>query len=63
MYRFGYVEYSSSKDAQKALKKMDGADLGGRQIRVDMANPPSSGGGGGRGRGGMCVHGCLSVCL
>ena len=42
-----------------ALKKMNGADLGGRQIRVDMANPPSSGGE--RGRGGMCVHVCMSV--
>ena len=49
---FGFVEYVQEADAQKAKEAMNGADLGGRALKVDEARPPrdrnrSSGGGGG----------------
>jgi len=47
--RFGYVEFSSDKEAKKALK-LDGRELAGRKIRVDNANSSQSPGN--RGRGG-----------
>jgi len=52
---FGFVEMPSKEEAQAALDKMNGQDLGGRSIRVSEARPrterrPGGGGGGGRGR-------------
>jgi RNA recognition motif-containing protein len=56
---FGFVEMSSDDEANEAMEAMNGADLMGRQLRVNEARPQSerpqrSGGGGGRGgdRGG-----------
>lgn len=41
---FGFVTFSSADDAKRALEK-DGTDLGGRTIRVDLANDDRGGGG------------------
>lgn len=34
---FGFVEMSSSDEAQKAIAAIDGRDLGGRQLTVNIA--------------------------
>ncbi len=51
---FGFVEMSTDEEAQAAVQEMDGADLDGRQLRVNEAQPPHPrrGGGGGGGGGG-----------
>ena len=51
---FGFVTMGSSQDAEKAMQKMNGATLDGRQLRVNEAEerPQRSGGGGGFGGGG-----------
>ncbi len=44
---FGFVEFAQEADAQTAKGAMNGADLGGRALKVDEAKPPrerSSGG-------------------
>lgn len=38
---FGFVEMTSPADAQKAISDLDGRDLGGRQLTVNMAKPRS----------------------
>jgi RNA recognition motif-containing protein len=49
---FGFVEMASPDEGQTAISKLNGTDLGGRQITVSEARPsedrPSGGGGGGR---------------
>jgi RNA recognition motif-containing protein len=50
---FGFVEMESPEAAQAAKDALDGAELEGRQLRVDEARPKKTfrgGGGGGRGR-------------
>jgi RNA recognition motif-containing protein len=37
---FGFVEMSSSKEAESAKAALDGTEFGGRTIRVDEARPP-----------------------
>jgi cold-inducible RNA-binding protein len=54
---FGFVEMSTDDEAQAAIEKLNGSDLGGRNLVVNEARPmePRTGGfGGGRGgdRGG-----------
>ncbi len=54
---FGFVEMSTEEEAQKAVKELNNADLGGRNIIVSEARPktdrPAGGGyGGGNGGGG-----------
>ena len=50
---FGFVTMDSPASAQAAIKEIDGTELDGRTIRVDVAQERSRGGGGGRGgRGG-----------
>jgi len=53
---FGFVEMGSPEEAQAAKAALDGTDLGGRNIKVDVAKErePRSGGsrGGGYGGGG-----------
>ena len=52
---FGFVEMSSSGEAQAAISALDGQDNGGRALKVNEAKPReprSGGGGGGGGRGG-----------
>ncbi len=52
---FGYVEFSSEDEAIAAFDAMNGANLGGRSLRVDYAAPraprPDREGGDGDGRG------------
>jgi RNA recognition motif-containing protein len=49
---FGFVEMSEA-DADKAMKALDGKDLGGRNLTVNEARAREGGGGGGGGyRGG-----------
>ncbi|MDQ5972516.1 MAG: hypothetical protein QG553_675, partial [Patescibacteria group bacterium] len=46
---FGFVEMSENEDAQKAIKDLNGKEVGGRSIVVNQARPQedrSSGGGG-----------------
>jgi RNA recognition motif-containing protein len=47
---FGFVEMSPA-DADKAMKALDGQDMGGRSLKINEARPREGGGGGG-GRGG-----------
>ena len=50
---FGFVTMSSPEEAQKAIEGMNGKELGGRTLNVNLARPREerSGGGGGQ-RGG-----------
>ena len=56
---FGFVEYESDDDAQKAIDMFNGKDFGGRSITVNEARPMEDrprrdfrgGGGGGYGGG------------
>jgi RNA recognition motif-containing protein len=51
---FGFVEMATSEEAQKAIAELNGKDLDGRKLMVNIANPQASrsggrpGGGGGR---------------
>src|SRR5512136_2635956 len=52
---FAFVTMSSPEEAQKAIEALNGKELGGRAIAVNLARPReerSGGGGGGRGYGG-----------
>jgi cold-inducible RNA-binding protein len=48
---FGFVEMSQS-DASRAIQNLNGADMGGRPLRVNEAQDRPRGGGGGGGGGG-----------
>lgn len=48
---FGFVTFASADDAQAAVSAMDGQQLDGRTIAVNLAREREGGGGGG-GRGG-----------
>ena len=57
---FGYVEFEDIEGAKKAFESAAGAEIDGRNIRVDFSQPRDSSGGGGfgsnrggRGRGGF----------
>jgi cold-inducible RNA-binding protein len=50
---FGFVTMSTPEEAQKAIAALNGSQLGGRALTVNVAKPreeraPRSGGGGGR---------------
>jgi cold-inducible RNA-binding protein len=52
---FGFVEMTSTADAQKAVQQFDGQEFKGRALKVNEAkeresNRGGGGGGGGRGR-------------
>jgi cold-inducible RNA-binding protein len=54
---FGFVEMGSAEEAQKAKGALDGTQMDGRALKVDVAKPqepraPRSGGYGGGGNGG-----------
>src|SRR5512136_2749977 len=53
---FGFVTMSTPEEAQKAIQAMNGKELGGRALTVNIARPreerPQGGGGGNRGYGG-----------
>ena len=46
---FGFVEMSSNDQAQKAVDDLNGQELDGRALRVDLAREEGRGGGGGGG--------------
>ena len=50
---FGFVTMSTAEEAQKAIEALNGKELGGRALTVNVARPREerSGGGGGGGRG------------
>jgi len=48
---FGFVEMSSESEAEAAIENLDGTELEGRTIKVNVARPQERRGGG-RGRGG-----------
>ena len=53
---FAFVSMGSPEEAQKAIDAMNGKELGGRALTVNIARPreerPAGGGGGNRGYGG-----------
>jgi cold-inducible RNA-binding protein len=49
---FGFVEMEDDNAAASAIEQMNGADLDGRPLRVNEAQPRTEGGGGGGGRRG-----------
>jgi RNA recognition motif-containing protein len=49
---FGFVEMATGEDANTAVSRLNGTELDGRQIKVEIAKPAGSGGGGGQRRGG-----------
>jgi RNA recognition motif-containing protein len=48
---FGFVEMASPEAAQQAIEKLNGVELGGRALRIDIAEERRGGGGGGGGGG------------
>ena len=42
---FGFVEMSSTSEAENAISRLNGRDLGGRQINVSEAKAREGGGG------------------
>jgi len=36
---FGFIEMPNAEEAAKAIESMDGADLGGRNLKVNEARP------------------------
>jgi cold-inducible RNA-binding protein len=41
---FGFVEMATAAAAEAAVKKFNGQELDGRQLKVELAKPPASGG-------------------
>jgi RNA recognition motif-containing protein len=48
---FAFVEYESEDDAKAAIERFNGYEMGGRALRVNLAEDRPRGGGGGGGRG------------
>ena len=48
---FGFVEMGSDSEAQAAIDGLNGQDLGGRALNVNVAKPRENRGGGGGGGG------------
>jgi RNA recognition motif-containing protein len=50
---FGFVEMATAEEAQRAISDLNGKDLDGRKLTVNLSTPkaPGSGGGGPRGGG------------
>jgi RNA recognition motif-containing protein len=49
---FGFVEMATAEDANTAVGRLNGTELDGRRINVEVARPSAAGGGGRRGGGG-----------
>lgn len=49
---FAFVTYDNAEAANVAIEKLNNADFGGRQIKVNIAKERTGGGGGGSRRGG-----------
>jgi RNA recognition motif-containing protein len=48
---FGFVEMSTSEEANQAVQKFNGHNLDGRSLKVEISKPKTGGGGGGRSGG------------
>jgi len=46
---FGFVEMGQEEDAKKAIEALDGKDLKGRDLTVNVAKPKNESSGGGNG--------------
>jgi RNA recognition motif-containing protein len=49
---FGFVEMASAEEANQAISRFNGHQLDGRQLKVELAKPSSTGGGPRRSGGG-----------
>jgi RNA recognition motif-containing protein len=49
---FGFVEMATAEEANEAVSRLNGTQLDGRQIKVEIAKSTGGGGGGGQRRGG-----------
>jgi RNA recognition motif-containing protein len=49
---FAFVEMATDEQAKAAVKALDGVNAGGRNLKVNEAQPREDRGGGGGGRGG-----------
>jgi RNA recognition motif-containing protein len=49
---FGFVEMATAEEAQRAISELNGKELDGRKLTVNVSNPRPAGGGGGGPRGG-----------
>jgi cold-inducible RNA-binding protein len=54
---FGFVTMSSDAEAQKAMEALNGKELGGRALTVNIARPREERSGGGGGGGGRREYG------
>ena len=43
---FGFVEMSTTEEADKAVQALNGRDLDGRSLKVEISKPKAAGGGG-----------------
>jgi RNA recognition motif-containing protein len=46
---FGFVEMATAEEATQAISRLNGRELDGRQLKVELANSAGSGRGTGRG--------------
>lgn len=49
---FGFVEMATAEEAQRAIAELNGKELDGRKLTVNVSNPRPAGGAGGGPRGG-----------
>jgi len=54
---FGFITMSSAEEAQKAIEAMNGKDMDGRALTVNIAKPREERTGGGGGGGGRREYG------
>src|SRR6185436_5348815 len=50
---FGFVEMATTEEADNAVQALNGRDLDGRSLKVEISKPKTNGGGGSRGGGGF----------
>ena len=49
---FGFVEFTNDEEADAAIEALNGKEINGRALTVNVAKPRENRGGGGGGRGG-----------
>lgn len=54
---FAFVEYEEEKDAEKAVREMDGKSVCGTRVRVEVSKPPEEVGRGSKGAGNRRTRG------